>query len=370
MLQKAMEIRTKVRDARYYKAKETFQENQIRHLVDALLQAKLEEERDDVTARDIMFDDDIMATIDSIFGAGSETTATTLLWLIAYLVNFPKLQEKINSEIVEIFGCGGRIDLKKRRSCHYLEATLTEVLRCATIVPLFVHKATRDTTLSGYRIPKDTTVLLNIWAINHDEREWENPQEFNPDRFLDFDGHFTGTMKMSYMPFGAGRRVCIGESLAKTELFLISATLLQKFEFANPPGCSPPDLKDGIDDLIFAPKPYKVTGVVGRADILACLLFLLSFLSFIRYNSTGVIQWLSIGCLFIHGHAQMQGFTVYGVCVVYDVFVLNKGMERWLVPFVSNSNVTFIQISYFNTYGLYESHYPAVILQNLTNEEY
>ena len=130
--------------------------------------------------------------------------------------------------------------------------------RCSSLAPLFGHKTTCDTTLSGYHIPKDTTVLLNIWAINHDEREWEDPDEFNPNRFLDSDGHFTGTTKMSYMPFGAGRRVCLGESLAKTELFLLSATLLQKFKFENPPECPLPDLQGGTDGLVVSPKPFKI----------------------------------------------------------------------------------------------------------------
>ena len=249
--------RARIRDARYYEIKKTFQENQIRHLLDALLQAKVDEEREDTSICGVMTDDYIMASSDALFRAGSETTTTALHWLVAVMMRYPQLQERIYEELNEQFG-EGSVSLEKRSNCHHLEATLTEVLRCQTVAPVFPHKTTRDTTLAGYHIPKDTTILLNIWAINHDEREWENPEEFNPDRFLDSEGHFTGTSKMSYIPFALGRRICPGESLARTELFLLSATMLQKFKFETSPGCSPPDLKDGLYGLTYASKPFTV----------------------------------------------------------------------------------------------------------------
>jgi cytochrome P450 len=126
------------------------------------------------------------------------------------------------------------------------------------VAPIFPHRTTCDTTLAGYHIPKETNVLLNIWAINHDGREWKNPEEFNPDRFLDSEGHFTGTSKMSYVPFGLGRRICPGESLAKAELFLLSATMLHKFKFELPPGASVPNLKDGLYGMTYTPKLFTV----------------------------------------------------------------------------------------------------------------
>ena len=257
-LHAVMANRAKVRDARFYKCKETFQQNNIRHLVDALLQAKLDEERDDVNSRHMMTDDDIMPIIDFLFGAGSETSATTLRWLLAYILNYPKIQEHLHQELNQVFGSNGQVRLKNRGNCHFLEATLTEVHRCASVAPIVPRKTTCDTQLCGYSIPKDTMVLMNYWAINHDEREWDKPHEFNPSRFLDANGEFTGTTKMSYMPFGAGRRMCIAESVAKTELFLMAATLLQKFKFENPPGCAPPELNDGVLGLSFAPKPFKI----------------------------------------------------------------------------------------------------------------
>lgn len=249
--------RARIRDARYYEIKETFQEKRIRHLLDALLQAKVDQEREDNNTCGVMTDDYLMASSDTLFRAGSETTTTALHWLIAVMMNFPEIQERIYEELKEQFQ-NEWVSFKKKCHCHYLEATLTEVLRHLTIAPLFAHKTTRETTLSGYKIPKDTMVLLNIWSIQHDEREWENPEDFDPNRFLDSEGHFSGTSKMGFVPFGLGRRICPGESLAKTELFLLSATMLQKFKFETPPGCSPPDLKDGVYGLTYTPKQFVV----------------------------------------------------------------------------------------------------------------
>ena len=253
-----MDHRARVKDARFYEVKKTFQENQIRHLIDALLQAKLEEERDDTNSVKHMTDDHMMAITDAVFGAGSETTATALRWGLAYVLNYPDIQERIYEEIKDVYGSDGTIELKKRKDCHFLEAFMTEVLRCATIGPLFAHKATCDTTLCGYHVPQDTTILLNLWAINHDPKEWENPYEFKPSRFLDSNGEFTGTQKMSYLPFGAGRRSCVGEALAKKEMFLMSAILFQKLKFENPAGSPLPDIHDGTLGISYAVKPFKV----------------------------------------------------------------------------------------------------------------
>lgn len=200
-----------------------------------------------------------MSSSDALFRAGSETTTSTLYWLLAEMVKYPQIQEKVHAQLREQFGdVDHEVGLAKRKECHFLEATLTEVLRRHSIAPVFPHKTKSNTTLAGYKIPKDTTVLMNFYAINNDAREWKNPSEFNPERFLDSNGHFTGTMKMSYMPFGAGRRACVGESLAKQELFLLAATLLLKFKFENPPGCPSPDLNDGELGLTFNPKPFRV----------------------------------------------------------------------------------------------------------------
>ena len=85
----------------------------------------------------------------------------------------------------------------------------------------------------GYDIPKGYMVQPNIWAIHHDPKLWKDPETFNPDRFIE-DGKFV--TRPGFVAFSTGRRVCMGEALAKSELHMATATLFQKFRFEAPPG--------------------------------------------------------------------------------------------------------------------------------------
>lgn len=92
--------------------------------------------------------------------------------------------------------------------------------------------------LGGYDIPKGTTVIINHWALHRDPNFWKDPETFDPARFLDSDGKLSAKPE-SWLPFSAGRRVCLGEPVAKPNLFLILACLLQKFKIKLPPGATP-----------------------------------------------------------------------------------------------------------------------------------
>ena len=138
------------------------------------------------------------------------------------------------------------------------DSTIAEALRLRPVTPLAVpHKALVDTTLNGYNIPKDTTLILNIWAMHHDPKHWRNPSQFDPNRFLDKNKNVLNLSTMSYLPFSAGRRVCLGELLAKVELFLFVAQLMHQFKIENPPGYPLPSLEGDIG-MGLKPKPYKV----------------------------------------------------------------------------------------------------------------
>ena len=87
----------------------------------------------------------------------------------------------------------------------------------------------------GYDIPKGTTVFINHWALHNDNVFWKNAAKFDPNRFLDSEGKMDKKPE-NWLPFSAGRRVCLGEPVARTELLLIATNLLQTFEFKAPPG--------------------------------------------------------------------------------------------------------------------------------------
>ena len=123
-----------------------------------------------------------------LFGAGTDTTATTLAWAILYMIVYPDVQRKIHEELDKAIGRKRMPTLDDRKAIPYTEAVLLEVQRKATIVPLGVpHSATKDSKLYGYDIPAGTLLMSNIWAVHHDPKIWNKPDEFIPERFLNED---------------------------------------------------------------------------------------------------------------------------------------------------------------------------------------
>lgn len=124
-------------------------------------------------------------------------------------------------------------------SMPYTEATLREIMRFETLVPSSVpHRAIRDTNLAGFFIPKDTIIMMGLYALHNDKKVWGDPEIFRPERFLDTDGKLN--LKKDYsLPFGAGKRLCAGETFARNTMFLCIATLLQNFNLKPSNGLLP-----------------------------------------------------------------------------------------------------------------------------------
>nr|QST15072.1 CYP370C3 protein [Diaphanosoma celebensis] len=191
-----------------------------------------------------------------LYAAGTETTSTSLLWLVLLLATHPEIQEKAQREIDTHVPRDQLPSMEHRPKLNYTEATIRESMRYATIVPLGVfHSTLEDTEFRGYIIPKGTIIFGNAYKIHHDPEHWEKPDEFYPEHFLDDDGHLTNPE--AFIPFAIGKRACLGESLAKMELFLFAAALLQKFTFKFPADRPRPTLEPNIS-TISSPKPFDV----------------------------------------------------------------------------------------------------------------
>lgn len=133
----------------------------------------------------LLTDDHIMMAMSDIFTAGFETSSSALRWVIAYLVWYPAIQTKAHEEVKRVVGYDRLPVLSDKCNLHYLQAVIAESLRISFVVPLSIpHKTTRNTKLAGYDIPKDTTVLFNMWAMHLDPFYWTNPEEFNPMRLV------------------------------------------------------------------------------------------------------------------------------------------------------------------------------------------
>ncbi|XP_077869767.1 steroid 17-alpha-hydroxylase/17,20 lyase-like [Saccoglossus kowalevskii] len=175
------------------------------------------------------------------------------------MLNYPEIQGRVAKEIVDVIGYERTPRLSDRGSLPYCEAVINEVMRIQTVAPLAIpHQACVDSSIGGYRIPKDTLVMVNLWALHNDVKEWDNPREFNPGRFIDTEsGQFEPRPSQSYMPFSAGRRMCIGESLAKAQIFLLFVSLFQNFEFTAAPEQGAPRLDGFCSIFVNHPFPYK-----------------------------------------------------------------------------------------------------------------
>ncbi|KAL8615080.1 hypothetical protein ACOMHN_009156 [Nucella lapillus] len=194
-----------------------------------------------------------------LFIAGTETTSTAILWGLLFFLHHPHVQDKCFQEISEVIGPHRPPSMSDRPKMTYLEATICEVLRRADIAPLAVwHASAYDVNFRGYVIPKGTTITPFVGSVLHDLDIWGDPENFRPERFIGPDGKVTKPEQ--FIPFNIGRRVCLGESLARMELFLYLATLIQNFRFLPPEEGQLPSL-EGIFGMTHSPKPYTIRAV-------------------------------------------------------------------------------------------------------------
>ena len=121
--------------------------------------------------------------------------------------------------------------MEDQKRLPYVEAFLAEIQRHATIAPFSVqHTPLQDVVFQGYKLPKNTIITLNLAEVMKDPQNFDEPHEFKPERFINAKGEFSINTK-AWLPFGSGKRECLGKSLAKEELFLFTSALVHQFEF-------------------------------------------------------------------------------------------------------------------------------------------
>ncbi|XP_061269048.1 cytochrome P450 2J2-like isoform X2 [Bos javanicus] len=227
---------------------------EARDFIDAYLQ-EIEKHKGNATSS---FDDEnlICSTLD-LFLAGTETTSTTLRWGLLFMALNPEIQEKVQAEIDRVLGQSQKVSTASRESMPYTNAVIHEVQRMGNIVPMNVpREVTVDTVLAGYHLVKGTMVLTNLTALHRDPAEWATPDTFNPEHFLE-NGQFK--KRESFLPFSIGKRMCLGEQLARTELFIFFTSLLQKFTF-RPPENEKLSLKFR-ESLTSSPASYRLCAI-------------------------------------------------------------------------------------------------------------
>ncbi|KHG25715.1 7-ethoxycoumarin O-deethylase [Gossypium arboreum] len=177
-----------------------------------------------------------------LFVAGTDTTSSTLEWAMAELLQNPQVLLKAKKELNQAIEKGKPIEESDINHLPYLQAIIKETFRMHPVVPLLLpRRAGSDAELCGFKVPKGSQVLVNVWAIGRDPSIWKNPNSFMPERFLGSEIDVKGR-DFGLIPFGAGRRICPGLPLANRMLHLMLGSLINSFDWKLEGGISPNEI--------------------------------------------------------------------------------------------------------------------------------
>ncbi|CAD5227501.1 unnamed protein product [Bursaphelenchus xylophilus] len=221
--------------------------------IDAYLLEKFRLERNGET--DHTFTDQQLVNVClDLWIAGQETTSVTLAWAISHLVAHPEVQKRAHEELDRVIGPNRLITMADRKDLHYINAIVHESQRCGNIIAInLTRKTSEDIVMDGMLIKKGSVVVPQVSVIMNDPEAFPEPEKFKPKRFLDESGKFRQIEQM--IPFSLGKRACLGEGLARMELFLITANLLNRYRLSA--GRTPPTLR-------------KVAGMMPKTHPFTC----------------------------------------------------------------------------------------------------
>uniref|UniRef100_A0A0K0FKH5 Cytochrome P450 18a1 (inferred by orthology to a D. melanogaster protein) n=1 Tax=Strongyloides venezuelensis TaxID=75913 RepID=A0A0K0FKH5_STRVS len=189
--------------------------------------------------------------------AGTDTTSNTISWGIAYILHNPDVQKKVHEEFDSVINSDRLITIKDRDKLKYTCAVVNETQRMANLIPQNVlHRTYNDTCVNGIFITGGSCVIPQISTLLYDENIFPNPYKFDPDRWFDGNGNLKKIEQ--FIPFSLGKRQCLGESLAKMELFLIMGNILNRYIIDVSKSEGLPSLHKQMSFTV-CPKPYNVS---------------------------------------------------------------------------------------------------------------
>ena len=241
----------------------TFRSGFIRDALDALIHVGR-------NSKHMLDQQRLLHTSQDFMGAGLDIVYVALTWCVLYLAQFPEIQRNIKAEIRRVIMSTSDEKTGKRRprkedmkSMPYTQAFIYEVLRHSSVVPFALpHSNIRDTHIKGLHIPRNSFILTSLYSVHHDPAIWGDPAIFRPTRFLDSTGESLCKSTLEkFVPCGVGRRKCVGEALAKQEMFLYVTTLLQQCDVIKPQDQETPYDLEPVFGLCLKPKPFQVSFV-------------------------------------------------------------------------------------------------------------
>ncbi|KAM7252371.1 hypothetical protein ACFE04_024254 [Oxalis oulophora] len=209
--------------------------------------------------------DNIKAVIMDLFIAGSETSSTIVDWAMSELLRNPRVMKNAQAEVRRVFKSQGNVSESRIDELEYLNLIIKETFRLHPPLALLIPRECKERCeINGYEIPAMSKVIVNVWAIGRDPRNWTEPESFWPERFIDSPIDYKG-MDFKFLPFGAGRRICPGISYGMANVELLLAQLLYHFDWNLPNGMNHENLdmteKFGVvvrrkTGLCLVPVPY------------------------------------------------------------------------------------------------------------------
>ncbi|KAK1305236.1 Cytochrome P450 93A2 [Acorus calamus] len=214
--------------------------------------------------------DHIKGLLLDLLVGGSDTTSITMEWAMAELMHNPDKMKKAQDELHNVVGDDNIVEETHLPKLKFLDAVIKETLRLHPVTPLLIPRSpSKACIVGGHTVPKGARVFINVWAIHRDSSMWENPLKFEPERFLvgaDIGkGDFRGS-NYGYAPFGSGRRMCLGISLAERILMYMMASLLHSFEWQVPDGVGEVELEEKMDIVLRKAKPLVTVPVPRLSD--------------------------------------------------------------------------------------------------------
>ncbi|KAL1223100.1 Cytochrome P450 89A2 [Cardamine amara subsp. amara] len=256
--------RRKIVEERKMKRSEDEEDNKdyVQSYVDTLLALELPEKKRKLN------EEEIVSLCSEFLNAGTDTTATSLEWIMANLVKNQEIQERLHEEIKNVVGeVAKEVEEEDVQKMLYLKAVVLEGLRrhppAHFVLP---HSVTEDTVLGGYMVPKKGTINFMVAEIGRDQTVWEEPMAFKPERFMGEEEtvDITGSRGIKMMPFGAGRRICPGIGLAMLHLEYYVANMVKEFVWKEVKGHEV-DLTEKFEFTVVMKYPLKALAVPRRS---------------------------------------------------------------------------------------------------------
>ena len=167
----------------------------------------------------------------TLYFAGQETTANTLLWVVYYLAKHPEYQQRARLEVQQHWSTSSEAKFADLEQFVFLNASIDEAMRLAPAAYLTYRDVENDMQLGGYRLKKKSLLMLSMYVTHRHPDFWEKPSEYNPERFLN-----RNNKGFAFYPYGGGMRVCTGVHLARMEITTIIALFVMQYEFRLKPG--------------------------------------------------------------------------------------------------------------------------------------